>query len=64
MIMTYCEHSPVNLKNNRLALANDRMSRFHTLEKRLETCALRLFDDVGQGPTSDRKGKIVMSDLV
>ncbi|MGH0156290.1 UNVERIFIED_CONTAM: hypothetical protein FKN15_031152 [Acipenser sinensis] len=33
-------------------------------KKRLETCALRLFDDVGQGPTSDRKGKIVMSDLV
>ncbi|MGH0133211.1 UNVERIFIED_CONTAM: hypothetical protein FKN15_067547 [Acipenser sinensis] len=35
-----------------------------TEKKRLEACFLRLFDDVGQGPTLDRKGKIAMSDQV
>ncbi|MGH0127882.1 UNVERIFIED_CONTAM: hypothetical protein FKN15_052284 [Acipenser sinensis] len=39
-------------------------SQLFSGEKRQATCFLRLFDDVGQGPTSDRKGKIVMSDLV
>ncbi|MGH0140841.1 UNVERIFIED_CONTAM: hypothetical protein FKN15_004213 [Acipenser sinensis] len=28
-------------------------------KKRLEACILRLFDDVGQGQTSERKGQIV-----
>ncbi|MGH0147511.1 UNVERIFIED_CONTAM: hypothetical protein FKN15_045441 [Acipenser sinensis] len=31
-------------------------------KKQLETCFLHLFDDVGQGLTLDRKGKIAMSD--
>ncbi|MGH0183709.1 UNVERIFIED_CONTAM: hypothetical protein FKN15_020632 [Acipenser sinensis] len=35
---------------------------FFWRKKRLETCYLRLFDNVGQGPTLDRKGKNVMSD--
>ncbi|MGH0152093.1 UNVERIFIED_CONTAM: hypothetical protein FKN15_052886 [Acipenser sinensis] len=34
------------------------------LEKKRHGPVLRLFDDVGQGPTLDRKGKIAMSDQV
>ncbi|MGH0162904.1 UNVERIFIED_CONTAM: hypothetical protein FKN15_043574 [Acipenser sinensis] len=33
-------------------------------EKTTRDLFLRLFDDVGQGPTLDRKGKIAMSDQV
>ncbi|MGH0144646.1 UNVERIFIED_CONTAM: hypothetical protein FKN15_048499 [Acipenser sinensis] len=35
---------------------------FFRRKKRLETCFLRLFDDVGQGLALDRKGKIAVSD--
>ncbi|MGH0122318.1 UNVERIFIED_CONTAM: hypothetical protein FKN15_003109 [Acipenser sinensis] len=43
-------------------LAIEWFSRLIPEKKRLESCFLRLFDDVGQGPTLDWKGKIAMSD--
>ncbi|MGH0133534.1 UNVERIFIED_CONTAM: hypothetical protein FKN15_035313 [Acipenser sinensis] len=45
-----------------LSTAIEWFSRLFPEKKRLQTCFLRLFDDVGQGPTLDQKGKIAMSD--